>query len=1020
MLPSPQSGPLHCRPVKTSTSIPIFRSAPIFSSNLKKLALRSFDFAPARGPLKLMSFGRRLGLLIVLVLSFTLVNGLINLEEAYAQASPGCGSGTCVSTGTRLTEINSSDSTLLNATLGSMLGTNVNLSLADWQALADADITLQDLQTQLSAGTPAALLSKPISLGQLLDALNQVEGVSDLPAIDNLLNNLEGTPAKNATLNLGDLIQLGSGAGTDTNATINVLDLVTGAIQLFNYQNLATTPTPITVSASALGLDQVGDITIQAQVIEPPVLACGPAGTDFYSAGVRVKLGIEGLDLALQGSPVGFAGVGASVQLHNLDVYLDVASGTGIIQSIDAIHHAVTVQATPGVTDIYVGTIADDLFFTHDPINLASLTPGIVGSLTITLPAVLALPATVLNVSDVAIKTYAQGTSGPRTLKFTGDPAGSGHYPQTLTASTSASAVTSYTTDLITHLEIDANLQTAVDASLGTVNGGIVGALLPLLQLGDIGDLTTPIVDVVKQTLLPNLLGPLFNDTLNEVVDPLLNGLGIGLGQMDVTVLGVGELCPALAVTKSHVGNLAAGSDGQYTILVTNTGSYTTQFAITVSDILPSGLSYASHTDASWVRQGNRTTFVNNTKVGPGQSLPPLHLTVHVAADAPGVVFNKASATTTGNSGGSQSLATDRTVITGSSDGDGDGSPNDPGQDPDDNNPCIPNNTASACDRDGDGLTNSEEDFHQTDPDNPDTDGDGAGLNDGQEVNGNPPSDPLDACDPNPNAAACDRDGDGLNNTQEGVHHTDPDNPDTDGDTANDGNEVTNGSDPLNPCSPNPNAAACDRDNDDLDNGSEVVHNTDPDNPDTDGDTIKDGAEVNNGSDPTDACDPNPNAAACDPGASDTDGDHTPDGQDTAPTDPCNPNPNAVACDSDHDGLDHNQEGSHNTDPNNPDTDSDTVNDGDEVDNGSDPLNPCSPDDHAAACDRDHDGLTNGEEQIGLTDPDNPDTDGDGILDGDDPAPLNPCSPVANAASCPSGTGDSGVQLFVPTIKVGD
>ena len=53
-------------------------------------------------------------------------------------------------------------------------------------------------------------------------------------------------------------------------------------------------------------------------------------------------------------------------------------------------------------------------------------------------------------------------------------------------------------------------------------------------------------------------------------------------------------------------------------------------------------------------------------------------------------------------------------------------------------------------DRDGDGLADFEEDELGTDPDNPDTDGDG--LLDGTEVNGENPTDPLNA----------DTDGDGL------------------------------------------------------------------------------------------------------------------------------------------------------------------------------------------------------------------------------------------------------------------
>nr|WP_269783408.1 thrombospondin type 3 repeat-containing protein [Marinibactrum halimedae] len=39
--------------------------------------------------------------------------------------------------------------------------------------------------------------------------------------------------------------------------------------------------------------------------------------------------------------------------------------------------------------------------------------------------------------------------------------------------------------------------------------------------------------------------------------------------------------------------------------------------------------------------------------------------------------------------------------------------------------------------------------------------------------------------------------------------------------------------------------------------------------------------------------------------------------------------------------------------------------------------------------DNDGDGLTNTEEFLLGTDPTNPDTDGDGLFDGDDPFPLN-------------------------------
>ncbi|MGD2049445.1 MAG: hypothetical protein PVH03_08120, partial [Chloroflexota bacterium] len=95
-------------------------------------------------------------------------------------------------------------------------------------------------------------------------------------------------------------------------------------------------------------------------------------------------------------------------------------------------------------------------------------------------------------------------------------------------------------------------------------------------------------------------------------------------------------------------------------------------------------------------------------------------------------------------------------------------------------------------DRDGDGLGDTQEGVVGTDPDNPDTDGDG--LLDGEEVLTWGTS-PLNR----------DTDGDILLDGDEvRTYRTDPTNPDTDGDGIPDGVEVANGTDPLNPLDPPP------------------------------------------------------------------------------------------------------------------------------------------------------------------------------------------------------------------------
>ncbi|MDT0621043.1 gliding motility-associated C-terminal domain-containing protein [Croceitalea vernalis] len=115
-----------------------------------------------------------------------------------------------------------------------------------------------------------------------------------------------------------------------------------------------------------------------------------------------------------------------------------------------------------------------------------------------------------------------------------------------------------------------------------------------------------------------------------------------------------------------------------------------------------------------------------------------------------------------------------------------------------------------------------------------------------------------------------DNDNDGLNDDIEEDIGTDPDNPDTDGDGILDGTEVVDGTDPLDDCdslggTPLPDG---DCDADGLTNGEEADLGTDPFDADTDGDGLTDGEEVlvvddpsttaipEEATNPLDSCDP--------------------------------------------------------------------------------------------------------------------------------------------------------------------
>ncbi|MDX2359510.1 MAG: CotH kinase family protein [Crocinitomicaceae bacterium] len=191
-------------------------------------------------------------------------------------------------------------------------------------------------------------------------------------------------------------------------------------------------------------------------------------------------------------------------------------------------------------------------------------------------------------------------------------------------------------------------------------------------------------------------------------------------------------------------------------------------------------------------------------------------------------------------------------------------------------------------DIDGDGILNDDE-TGCLDPLNPDTDGDG--INDGDEVAAG--SDPCNPCDPDPNSAVCDADGDGLFANEEIGPCLDDTNTDVDGDGLSDYEEVTGIddpatplvptgiSDPCDPCDPDDSDLSCqiDTDGDGVTDAAEISGGTDPNEPcsynisqitlpitawvDCDGDGINDDVEITDGSDPFDPCDPNNSGIEC-------------------------------------------------------------------------------------------------------------------------------------------------------------
>ena len=339
-------------------------------------------------------------------------------------------------------------------------------------------------------------------------------------------------------------------------------------------------------------------------------------------------------------------------------------------------------------------------------------------------------------------------------------------------------------------------------------------------------------------------------------------------------------------------------------------------------------------------------------------------------------------------------------------------------------------------DIDGDGVRDEDEKLYGTEPLDPDTDGDG--ILDGSELfsYGTDPlsedtdsdglEDPRELFEEYTSASSEDSDGDGLADPEELGIGTSPLLMDTDGDGIDDKVEVSIGTDPLNP----------DTDGDGLIDGRETRTNiSSPLKRDTDNDGTLDGPDIWLGRDPripderpegdmdrdglvdalekTIGTDPASNDTDSDgisdgmeyvelhtdPKDNDTDGDSIPDGEElfvyfTDPREPDSDSDGLVDAkeleigtsplmpDSDNDGLPDGEELLvYGTGPLDPDSDNGGIRDGQEVLLGKDPL---LRSDDLPLEDRDGDGLSDPEELLVGSDPNEPDSDDDGLMDGEE------------------------------------
>jgi uncharacterized repeat protein (TIGR01451 family) len=124
-----------------------------------------------------------------------------------------------------------------------------------------------------------------------------------------------------------------------------------------------------------------------------------------------------------------------------------------------------------------------------------------------------------------------------------------------------------------------------------------------------------------------------------------------------------------LRLTKMHVGNFTVGGSNVYTLTVSNlAGSQREDNTVVVTDTLPAGLTFVSGVGTGWScgASGQTVTCTHPPLLDPGNSFPPIALTVAASAAALPSVTNTATVTSLSHDiNAANNTASDVTVVLG-------------------------------------------------------------------------------------------------------------------------------------------------------------------------------------------------------------------------------------------------------------------------------------------------------------------------------------------------------------------
>ncbi|MFA7495755.1 MAG: TadG family pilus assembly protein [Acidithiobacillus sp.] len=413
----------------------------------------------------------------------------------HAQAIAWAPSMAGFSVSSQLASISTKQSTVLNALLGGLLGTNLNLNVLSYNGLLSTQITLGQLAQALNVGTVNGLLKAQLNLpglyqGVLTALSNQSNGGVMASAAQGALQQLVGLNVPGSyQVPVAKLLHITlADPNAAANAQVNLLNLITTAAMVANQKHF------ISIPDLGVHLGGLVNLSLGLQVISPPSIAFGEAGqnpdgtwkTQAHTAQVVLALNLQVLG-ALDGGAI------------NIPIYLQVdpaqAHLTTLVCAVPQSGTQVTIGANTGLLTAIIGDIPKDaLSNTTQPLSASAQPFNLVN--------VLGLVKVTMNPLTVPLSGqagYNNNTYAYAPLNFTGQPSQS----QTLNTNGLGDALGNTLTALQEQLQKANSLNAqllGVPVPLGNVVGSLLGVLNPIL---------TPLTNLLNQILVPvlNLLG---------------------------------------------------------------------------------------------------------------------------------------------------------------------------------------------------------------------------------------------------------------------------------------------------------------------------------------------------------------------------------------------------------------------------------------------------------------------------------------------------------------------------------